>query len=284
MDCWFGVDIGGTNIKFGKFENDTLTDFFEVHTWSKEDCDPVDGVLSIIKENILNNLNEDDNLKGIGIAVPGPVCDGVVLGAENLRWGEVKLKELLSKFFTDVKIEVLNDANSATLGEWYFGSGNKSQNMAFVTIGTGVGGGIIINNELYLGANGSAGEVGHIRIMPFKGRPCSCGLTGCLEQYASATGIKKTAYGLRKGKETVLNNKGRIGVRDIFDAAENGDKIASLVITKTAYYLAIGLAAIAATINPEVIIIGGGVSKGGDTLLNPLKASFKELAYSSIKA
>ena len=283
MDCYFGIDIGGTNIKFGKFINGELTNFFEVHTWSKEDCDPVDGVISIIKESVLNNLEEDDNLIGLGIAVPGPVDNGVVLGAENLKWGEVKLKELLNAVFKDIKIEILNDANSATLGEWYYGSGEKSQNLVFVTLGTGVGGGIILNNELYLGDNGSAGEIGHIRIMPFNGRPCSCGLSGCLEQYASATGIKKTAYGLRKRKDTILNNKGRIGVRDIFEAAESGDKVANDVINKTAYYLAIGLADIAATINPKTIIIGGGVSKGGDTLLKPLKECFKKLAYSTVK-
>ena len=261
MNSIFGVDIGGTNIKFGKFVDGDLQDFFEVHTNPQED-NPIEPILNIIEEQINSHLDGDD-LVGIGVAVPGPVCNGVVLGAENLYWlTQVRLKELLEDRFNGVKIAILNDANAATLGEWYFGNGNKCDNMVFLTLGTGIGSGIIIDKKLYLGANGSAGEVGHIKIVPFKGRPCSCGLYGCLEQYASATGIRKTAYGLRRNKKTLLNEHGRIGVRDIFDAAYQNDKVALDVINKTAYYLAIGLCDIACTINPEIILLGGGVSKG----------------------
>ena len=280
MKCIFGLDIGGTNIKFAKFIDDELVDFYEAHTEVSEDA--VSSIVSLIKNNIDSHLNGDE-LLGIGVAIPGPVKDGVVLGAENIGFGEVPLKEILEDVFPNVKIAILNDANSATLGEWYYGGGNKEPNMVMVTLGTGLGAGIIINNELYLGSNGSAGEVGHIKIFPFRGRPCSCGLSGCLEQYASATGIRRTAYGFRKGKHTLLNKHGRVSVRDVFDAAEQDDRVALAVLDKTAYYLAIGLSDIAATLNPDVILIGGGVSKGGKFLLEPVRKYFKEMAFSTVK-
>lgn len=281
MNAVFGIDIGGTNIKFGKFNNDELIEFFEVHT-NPNPVDPVDSIINTLKEQIELHLN-GDKLIAIGVAVPGPVNDGVVLGAENLFWGEVHLKDILDLAFPNIKIVVLNDSNSATLGEWYYGNGKMANNMVLVTIGTGIGSGIIINKKLYVGSNGSAGEIGHLKVFPFKGRPCTCGLFGCLEQYASASGIRKTAYGLRKGKKTMINQRGRIGIRDIFDAAMYGDEIAKEVIDKTAYYLAIGLADIACTLNPDIILIGGGVSKGGNVLLDAVRKYFNQLAFPSLK-
>ena len=280
MKCVFGIDIGGTNIKFGKFVDGELIDFYEAHTELSDD--PVSSIINIIKDNINSHLVEDE-LVGMGVAVPGPVKDGVILGAENINFGEVDFKKCLEEVYPNIDISILNDANSATLGEWYYGSGSKKPNMVMITLGTGLGGGIIINNELYLGSNGSAGELGHIKVFPFRGRPCSCGLSGCLEQYASATGIRRTAYGFRKGKRTLLNKYGRVSVRDIFDAASQNDKVAIEVIDKTAYYLAIGLSTIAVTLNPDIIIIGGGLSKGGDLLLEPTIKYFKELSFGTVK-
>ena len=282
MKCIFGIDVGGTSIKFGKFINGELVLSFDARTIIDPN-DAVNSIINIITKAIDVNIGKDDELIGIGIAVPGPVNNGVVLGAENIYWGEVEIEKILREHYPNCEIVAINDANAATLGEWYYGSGNKKSNLVMVTLGTGIGGGIIINNKLYVGSLGAAGEIGHIRIFPFKGRPCSCGLSGCLEQYASATGIRRTAYGLRKGKDTVLNEKGRIGVRDIVDGAVAGDEVAISVIDKTAYYLAIGLAIIANTLNPDLILIGGGVSKSGDILLNPVKKYFKEMAFYSIK-
>lgn len=282
MKCVFTLDVGGTTIKCGKFslEGD-LVDYFETRT-NVDDNDPVGSLLNQIKE-IINNIKANDELEYLGLAVPGPVKDGIVLGCENIKWGQVELKKILENEYPNIKIAVLNDANAATLGEWYYGSGEKVNNLIMVTIGTGIGGGIIVNKELYTGSNGSAGEIGHIRIFPFKGRPCSCGLTGCLEQYASATGIRRTAYGLRRGKHTLLNRYGRISIRDITQACIEQDKIALQVMDKTAYYLAIGLSILAATFNPDVIVIGGGVSKAGSVLLDPTLKHFKELAFYTIK-
>ena len=286
MKCIFGVDIGGTNIKFGKFIDEKLITSFQQKTHSDPN-NPVDSIVDQIVNTIIDNLDEEDELIGVGVGVPGPVLDGVVKGAQNIYWEEVFLKDNLKNVFErnnyfNLKIEILNDANAATLGEWFYGKGDKTPNMVLVTLGTGIGGGIIINSKLLEGHTGSAGEVGHIKIFPFEGRPCSCGLTGCLEQYASATGITKTAYGMIKNGDTVLKDKRHLNCKDVFDAALDGDKIANDIVQKSAYYLAIGLANIANTLNPNKIILGGGVSKAGDILLTNVKKYFKEFAFYSI--
>lgn len=285
MKCIFGVDVGGTNIKFGKFVDETLVESFQQKTHSNPN-DPINSIVDQIVNTVLSNLNKDE-LIGIGVGVPGPVIDGVVKGAQNIYWEEVELQKALEdafyeKGYKDLKIVTLNDANAATLGEWYYGKGKKTPNMVFVTLGTGIGGGIIINSKLLEGFTGSAGEIGHIKIFPFEGRPCSCGLSGCLEQYASATGIAKTGYGMIKNGDTVLKNKKYLNCKDIFDAAYAGDKIANDIVDKSAYYLAIGLANVANTLNPNKIILGGGVSKAGSILLDNVKKYFNDLAFYSI--
>lgn len=286
MRCIFGVDIGGTNIKFGKFLGEELKESFQVKTNSNEK-DPINPIVKQIVETIVNNLNNDE-LYGVGIGVPGPVINGVVKGAQNIYWGEVHLKELLLNEFGkynifNIKIAILNDANAATLGEWSYGKGHKTPNMVLATLGTGIGGGIIINGKLLEGVTGSAGEIGHIKIFPYDGRPCTCGLKGCLEQYASATGIAKTGYGMIQNGDTILKNKKYLNAKEIFDAAKKGDEIALQIVDKSAYYLAIGLANIANTLNPNKILLGGGVSKAGDMLLERVRKYFKELAFYSIR-
>ena len=282
MKCVFTLDIGGSTIKAGKFDLDgVLVDYFETRTNVDKD-DPVNSLINYLKE-IIDNVKSSDEIEYLGIAVPGPVRDGVVLGCENINWGRVELQKILEEIYPNIKIAILNDANAATLGEWYFGSGEKVNNLIMVTVGTGIGGGIVIDKKLYVGSNGSAGEIGHIRIFPFKGRPCTCGLSGCLEQYASATGIRRTAYGLRRGKNTLLNRYGRISIRDISQACLENDKVALQVMDKTAYYLAIGLSTLATTFNPDIIIIGGGVSKAGSVFLDPIIKHFNELAFYTVK-
>lgn len=286
MKCIFGVDIGGTNIKFGKFIDDELVLSFQVKTNSNSN-DPIKPIVRQIVSTILMNLDGDDELFGVGVGVPGPVVDGIVLGAQNIYWEIVEFRKYLDEEFKlnnypNLKLVILNDANAATLGEWHYGNGHNCPNMVFVTLGTGIGGGIIVNGKLLEGVKGSAGEIGHIKIFPFEGRKCSCGLQGCLEQYASATGIAKTAYGMIKNGETVLSEKKHINAKDVFDAAKEGDKIALDVVDKTAYYLAIGLASVANTLNPNKIILGGGVSKAGEILLNNVNKYFKDLAFYSI--
>lgn len=286
MKCIFGIDIGGTNIKFGKFVDGKLVKNFQVKTNSNPN-NPIYPIVEQIVDIIIKNLDENDKLEGVGIGVPGPVVNGVVKGAQNIYWEEVDFQKYLEEEFdkkniSDFKLVILNDANAATLGEWSFGKGSKVPNMVFVTLGTGVGGGIIVNGKLLEGVTGSAGEIGHIKLFPFDGRQCSCGLKGCLEQYASATGITKTAYGMIKNGETILKDKKHLNAKEIFDAAKAGDAIALEIVDKTAYYLAIGLASVANTLNPSKIILGGGVSKAGEILLDSVNKYFKELAFYSI--
>ena len=158
---YFGVDIGGTTIKFGKFSLEELLLKYEEKT--TVDTNP-DSLINQVASSINSHL-KDEEVVGIGVGIPGPTKNGIVLGAQNLKWGTVYLKDKLLKLFPNCLIEIMNDANAATVGEWYFGSGNKEKNAVFVTLGTGVGGGVIVDGKLVEGATGSCGEVGHIKIV-----------------------------------------------------------------------------------------------------------------------
>ena len=285
MKVIFGVDVGGTNIKLGKFNlesNDLNNCVIEKYMVKTEVDENPNVLVDQIYNEIMSHLG-DDELIGLGVGIPGPVVNGTVLGAQNIKWEVVNLEELLKNKFPNILIKILNDANAATLGEWYYGYNHKKSNAILITLGTGVGGGIILNGHLIEGATGSAGEIGHIKIFPFNGRPCSCGLVGCLEQYASATGIVKTARGLMKNKMTTLSKIKFLNAKVIFDEAKAGDEVAKEVAERTAYYLSVGLASICNTINPDVVIIGGGVSKAGEYFLKKVRAYFEDLAFFSVK-
>ena len=285
MKVIFGVDVGGTNIKLGKFNlesNDLNNCVIEKYMVKTEIDENPNVLVDQIYNEIMSHLG-DDELVGLGVGIPGPVVNGTVLGAQNIKWEIVNLEELLKNKFPNILIKILNDANAATLGEWYYGYNHKKSNAILITLGTGVGGGIILNGHLIEGATGSAGEIGHIKIFPFNGRPCSCGLVGCLEQYASATGIVKTARGLMKNKMTTLSKIKFLNAKVIFDEAKAGDEVAKEVAERTAYYLSVGLASICNTINPDVVIIGGGVSKAGEYFLKKVRAYFEDLAFFSVK-
>lgn len=280
MKVIFGIDVGGTNIKIGKFQEEGIIDKYSVKTIVSQDYK---DLINQITSEISSHLG-DDELVGIGIGIPGPVVNGVVLGAQNIKWEKVNLKEILSTIYPNVWIEVMNDANAATIGEWYFGTGTQKPNAVLITLGTGVGGGIIVNNKLLEGKDGSAGEIGHIKIFPFKGRDCSCGLYGCLEQYTSATGIARTARGMMRKRNTSLKKYyRRLNSKIVFDEAEKGDEVALEVTLKSAYYLAIGIVNICNVFNPDVVILGGGVSKAGPFFLDKVRNNFKDLAFFSLK-
>lgn len=277
MKCIFGVDLGGTNIKIGKFIDDKLIKKYSIDTDTS--CDGKNIIKDIclsIKENL-----ENDELVGIGIGVPGPAKSGKVYGAQNLGWKEVNVKEEINIYFPKTLVEVLNDANAALFGEYYCGSAKGYPNVVMLTLGTGLGGGIIIDGKIYEGSNGSSGEVGHISLVE-DGRSCTCGLKGCLEQYVSAVGILKTAYEMRVNKDTLLN-KEDLTCKDVFDFAKNGDKVALDVVSDMSEKLARGAASICNTLNPDLLLLGGGVSKAGEFLLNRVKEKFKKYAFYSIK-
>ncbi|HPX84867.1 MAG TPA: ROK family protein [Bacilli bacterium] len=279
MQVVFGVDIGGTTIKIGKFNNNHLlmkktikTDISKAGT----------NILPDIYQSIEAMLG-DDQLQGIGLGVPGPCVDGVVLGAQNLNWQRVEAKKILLEHYPGIKVAVLNDANAATLGEMAAGGAQNFSNFVFLTIGTGIGGGIVINNQLVEGFTGSTGEIGHLRVAFENERQCTCGLFDCLEQYASATGLVKTVSLLINKEPSLIKGK-EISAENIFYYAKKQDAVCLQAVEVMVEKLATALAAIANTVNPEAFVIGGGVSQAGDFLISKLNKRFQELAFFSVRS
>lgn len=280
----FGVDIGGTTIKMGLFETyGNLLDTWEIPTRTEDNGKYIlaDIADAVEKELMEKNISKLD-IEGIGMGVPGPVgADGTVLKCVNLGWGVFNVEHELETM-TGFKVKVANDANVAALGEMWQGGGKGYKNLVMITLGTGVGGGIIINEHILAGINGSAGEIGHLPMKDNEIESCGCGKRGCLEQYASATGIVRSAkkyLSANKDTESILKNKTNFTAKDIFDAAKNGDKVALLLVEKVGILLGKALAAIACVVNPEVFVIGGGMSKAGKILMDSIQKHFTEYAF-----
>ncbi len=290
----FGVDVGGTTIKIGMFDNQCkLLTKCEINT---DKTNAGANILADICKKINEILDEfrlsKNECMGVGIGLPGPVtASGYIQGCVNLGWGTFNVKETLSKMLEYVPVEVMNDANMAALGEQKHGSGMGSENVVLITIGTGVGGGVISEGKIIAGTNGAAGEIGHMPVNPDETEKCGCGKKGCLEQYASARGIIRTARRyMEEGKESpyllsVMNKAdsgsaaGEFAAKDVFDGAKNGDELCALAVDSLGKYLGIALASVAAVINPDCIVIGGGVSKAGQLLLDVIDKYFKEYAF-----
>lgn len=289
MDKWLvGVDIGGTTVKLAFIDSQgEIIHSWEIDTDKRENGQhiPVDIARSI--EQKLNEINQPKSqLVGIGVGAPGPVNaeDGSVEVAVNLGWRKYPLKDILERE-TSLSVEVDNDANIATLGEMWKGAGNEAKNVICVTLGTGVGGGIIANREIVNGVNGAGGEIGHITSVPKGGAPCNCGKTGCLETVASATGIVRLAIEALGAEHEISSLKDLYKVQEsltakqVFDAAKDGDNTAQRVIDEVAFHLGLALGNLANGLNPEKIVIGGGVSRAGDILLTPVKEQFAQFAF-----
>ena len=245
-------------------------------------------ILSDIAEAILAKMDEKNISKGdvigVGIGAPGPIDDaGVMYGAANLGWGTFNINEVFGGML-GLNVKAGNDANVAALGEMWRGGGQGYKDMVLVTLGTGVGGGIIVNGKILTGSIGAGGEIGHIHIVDGEEDACGCGNHGCLEQYASATGIVRIAN--RKlascTDDSVLRSQ-EISAKTVFDAVKAGDKVACDIAEEFGQYLGKGLAAIAAVVNPEAFVIGGGVSKAGEVLLGYVQKYFDEYAFSKTK-
>lgn len=279
----FGIDIGGTTIKMGLFKVEgTLIEKWEVDT-RKEDNGKY--ILGDIAEEIENKLKEKginkSDVVGVGVGVPGPVSsDGTVLKCVNLGWGVFNIEESLSKII-NIPVKAGNDANVAALGEMWQGGGKGYKNVVMVTLGTGVGGGIIIDGNIISGTNGAGGEIGHIKVVKNELQTCGCGKTGCLEQYASATGIVKESEKLLKRDNTpsILRNFDKITAKEIFNAAKEGDKLANKLVEDLGERLGGVLANISCVCDPEVFVIGGGVSKAGMILINVIRKYFTENTF-----
>ncbi len=283
----FGVDIGGTTIKMGFFESDgTLLDKWEIKTNTENGGVEI---LSDIAKGIDNKLAQEGisktEVQGIGVGVPGPVkSNGVVNRCVNLGWGIVNVAEELGAL-TGMVVKVGNDANVAALGEMWQGAAKGCKDVVMVTLGTGVGGGIIIDGKIVAGFHGAGGEIGHITVNPDEIEACNCGKYGCLEQYVSATGIVRMAKRkLSKTDDaTTLRNFEPLTAKDIFDQAKTGDEVAKELVDELGEILGAALSNLACVVNPESIVIGGGVSKAGDILVETVQEHFKENAFHALK-
>ena len=281
-----GIDIGGTTVKLGLFDlNGELLDKWEIETRKTEKGR---YILSDIAKSIEGILNErkikKEEVLGVGVGVPGPVKeDGTVLGCVNLGWPVFNVSTELEKIL-GLPVKVANDANIAALGEMFKGGGKGYKNMIMVTLGTGVGGGVIINGKFLAGNNGAGGEIGHISVNPHEKISCNCGKKGCLEQYASATGIVKLAKDAleKENCESKLRDIKEITAKDIFDFAKENEQLSLEVVDKFASILGRALANISCICDPEVFVIGGGVSKAGDILIDKVKQYYREIGRAHV--
>ncbi len=285
----FGIDIGGTTVKIGVLTMEgKFVDKWEIHTRTEEGGKYIlSDIADSLKKYVAEKGIDMADVIGAGMGVPGPVKnDGTVLKCVNLGWGVFNCAEALSELL-GVPVKAGNDANVAALGEQWQGGGKGHEDLVVVTLGTGVGGGIILGGGIVAGVCGAAGEIGHINIVPPEDTigTCGCGNHGCLEQVASATGIVKLAKRLveETDTETSLRSLSEITAKDVLDAAKAGDAAAESVVDKMAGYLGSALAAICAVVNPEIIVIGGGVSKAGQYLIDKVQAAFKEKAFHALR-
>jgi glucokinase len=290
-----GVDIGGTTTKIAFIQDHgEIVEKWEIPTDNENQGKYITNNISIsIKQKLVEHHMDINHLKGVGVGAPGPanIETGMIENTPNLAWHDhYPLRELLEK---DLELPVIinNDANCAALGEMWKGAGEGAKDLVCITLGTGVGGGVIANGEIVQGIRGAAGEIGHITSIPEGGAPCNCGKSGCLETIASATGIVRLAMERIKSQSNrqsaltkLYREKGRITAENVVDLARVGDKIAQDVLNDVSFHLGFALANIANTLNPHKLIIGGGVSKAGDILLKPLKDYVQKFSFPPVAA
>lgn len=279
----YGVDLGGTTVKMGLFdtEGNVLTKW-EIPTVKDQGGKHIlPDIAEAIKKNMAENNITKEDVIGVGIGVPGPVDkDGVIYKAANLGWGVFSVRNTLSDLLDGIKVEAGNDANVAALGEMWKGGGKGHKNMVAVTLGTGVGGGIIIDGKILTGSTGAGGEIGHIHVEDNETESCGCGNKGCLEQYTSATGVVRLAKRrlAQDDKTSVLRDE-EVNSKTVWDAVKISDSVAIEIANTFGKYLGKGLAAVAGVVNPEIFVIGGGVSKAGEILIDYIKPSYQKYVF-----
>ena len=283
--CCFGVDVGGTTVKIGCFDKEGhLISKWEIPTRKESQGKYIlPDVAASLKERMEKDGIELENVQGIGIGVPGPVlANGTVERCVNLGWGHTDMKGILRQYFPGVDIEAGNDANVAALGEVWRGAGRGKKNAVMVTLGTGVGGGVVIDGKIVSGVHGMGGEIGHIHIRDEDQDTCNCGGHGCLEQTASATGLVREAKRLLaadpENTSSMLEYGEKLEAKDIVACAVQGDELALKAIDTMSFYLGRALASIAMVVDPEVFIIGGGVSRAGKFLNDRIEKYYYEYA------
>jgi glucokinase len=283
----FGIDVGGTTIKCGLFQADgTLLEKWEIKTRLDGDGEKI---LPDVAETIAQKISErniaKEEIAGVGIGIPGPINEaGEAAVAVNLHWGFKPVAKELSEL-TGLPAKAGNDANVAALGEAWAGAAKGSRSAVMITLGTGVGGGIIIDNKIVAGAHGAGGEIGHANVNHEETESCNCGNKGCLEQYASATGIVRVAHSELDActTESTLRSIPEFTCKDVLDAYKAGDAVAQKIMEKVGEQLGGAIAFIAAVVDPEAVVIGGGVSKAGQPLIDLLNTYFKKYAFSVCK-
>ncbi|MBO5424175.1 MAG: ROK family glucokinase [Lachnospiraceae bacterium] len=283
----FGVDIGGTTVKIGLFSVEgELLDKWEITTRTDEGGKYILGdIAESVKDKMAEKLINMEDVAGIGMGVPGPVKeDGTVLRCVNLGWGIFNAAEELEKII-GLPVKAGNDANMAALGEMWQGGGKGYKDIVMVTLGTGVGGGIILGGKMLSGVNGAGGEIGHMQVNNDETEVCGCGRKGCLEQYTSATGIVRSANIALNNtdKPSSLRNVQYVSAKEVFDAAKNGDELAVSLVENHGKCLGKALSNIACVVDPEVFVIGGGVSKAGDIIIKTTEKYFQENAFHACK-
>ena len=286
MKYCVGIDIGGTTMKVAIFtEEGESVDKWEVVTNTANDGIAIlPDVTASVKDKLMEHHIEMNQILGCGIGVPAPVNnEGIVNGSANLGWKYKEVKKEVEELL-GVPVVVGNDANVAALGEMWKGGGMGYQNLVMVTLGTGVGGGIICNGKIINGFNGAGGEIGHMCVNYKEEDNCGCGNHGCLEQYSSATGVVRLAkkYLTHNTVDTVLYNK-EISAKAIFDAVKSGDKVAEEIANEMCSYLGHAIANIAVIVDPEAVVIGGGVSRAGQPLLELVEKHYRDKMFFSNK-
>ncbi len=274
-NVYLGIDIGGTNTKIGLVN--TSGKIIKMISFTTDAHLPfavfLDNLVSRVKNDLVK-MHPETDIQGIGIGAPNANhWTGMIETPSNLSWGTVDIVTPLGKVF-DVPVSLTNDANAAAMGEKYFGAAKNMNNFILLTLGTGLGSGIMINNSVIYGAGGHAGEIGHMAARP-DGRQCGCGRRGCLETYVSAPGIRRTVSELLSEykQESVLQNVSfaELSAEDITNAARQRDKIALLAFEQTGEILGLKLSDVVALINPEAIILAGGLAQAGEFLLKPVQ-------------
>ena len=276
---YFGVDIGGTATKIGAFDQrGTLLSKWEIKTDTSE---AGSLILPNVAEEILHYARNLSRVTAIGVGIPGPVQrGGYVKRCVNLGWGDFNPARELAAILRGVPVFAGNDANMAAMGEYWQGSGKDADSLVFITLGTGVGGGIILDGKMIFGSGGLGGEIGHIPVNPNETIPCNCGHIGCLDQTASATGIVRSAQRLLEKSDapSALRDIEPLTARDVVDAARRGDALAEEAFDHCMYFLGKGMAMLTNIVDPELFIIGGGVSKAGSYLVDTVKKHYDSLA------
>ena len=286
----YGIDIGGTTVKMGLFdEKGDMLEKWEIVTRKENNGENIlPDIVKSIKEKNTEKSIETDDILGIGMGVPGPITeDGRVLKCANLGWGIFSVADEMSKLTGVEKVKVGNDANVAALGEQWRGGGRGFDNIVMVTLGTGVGGGIIMDGKILTGENGAAGEIGHITVNPKETLTCGCGCKGCLEQYSSATGVirmaKESLEASDKPSELRKISDDEIAGKEVIDAYKAGDELAAEAVNEFAIYLGMGLGNVASVVDTQAFVIGGGLSKNGPVVIDIVKEQYRKNVMFALK-